>query len=69
MKTFIKISEDTIVNLNNIIKIIKTDIKVNDKIVYHIRYFTTDLIYVTQIFNSKEERDVFFKNICNDLMY
>ena len=69
MKTFIKISEDTIININNVIKIIKTDIKVNDKIVYRIRYFTIDLIYVTQIFNSKEERDSFFKNVCNDLMY
>ena len=26
MKTFIKISEDTIINVNNVIKIIKTDI-------------------------------------------
>ena len=69
MKTFIKISEDTIININNVIKIIKTDIEVNDKIVYRIRYFTTDLIYVTQIFNSKEDRDAFFKNVCNDLMY
>lgn len=69
MKTFLKISENTIINLNNVIKIIKTDIKVNNKIVYCIRYYTIDLIHVNQRFNSKEERDTFFTNVCNDLMY
>lgn len=69
MKTFIKISEDTIVNLNNVIKIIKTNIKVNDKIVYCIRYYTIDTIHVNQYFDSQEERDIFFKHICDDLIY
>lgn len=69
MKTFIKISEDTIVNICNVIKIIKTTIKVNDRMVYIIRYYTTDLMHINQYFNSKEERDIFFKNVCSDLMY
>ena len=69
MKTFIKISEDTIVNVRNVIKITKTTIKVNDKTVYIIKYYTTDLMNVHQYFNSKEERDIFFKNVCSDLMY
>ena len=69
MKTFIKISEDTIVNINNVIKITKTIIRVNDKLRYCIEYYTTDLINNIQRFNSKEERDLFFNDICNDLMY
>lgn len=69
MKTFIKISEDTIVNTNNIIKIIKTNVKVNDKKLYCVKYYATDYIDATQYFNSKEERDSFFTNICNDLIY
>lgn len=69
MKTFIKISEDIIVNLRNVIKIIKTTIKINDKTVYCIKYYTIDTIHVNQYFHSQEERDIFFKNICNNLMY
>lgn len=69
MKTFIKISEDTIVNLRNVIKIIKATIEVNDKPKYIIKYYTTDLIHINQYFVSKEERDLFFNNICYDLMY
>lgn len=63
MKTFLKISDNTIVNINNVIKIIKTDVQVNDKIVYCIRYYTIDLIHINQYFNSKEERDNFFINV------
>ena len=63
MKTFLKISDDTIINTNNIIKIIKTNAKVNNKTVYCIKY------YATQYFISKEERDNFFTNMCSDLMY
>lgn len=69
MKTFLKISDDTIINTNNIIKIIKTDAKVNNKTVYCIKYYATDYIDATQYFISKEERDIFFTNICSDLMY
>ena len=69
MKTFIKISDNTIININNIIEIIKTEVTVNDRIVYCIKYYATDCIDATQYFNSKEERDNFFTNICNDLMY
>lgn len=69
MKTFIKISEDVIVNVRNVIKIIKATIEVNDKLKYVIKYYTTDLINITQYFVSKEERDLFFNNVCSDLMY
>ena len=69
MKTFLKISEDIIINTNNIIKIIRTEVTVNDKIVYCIKYYATDCIDATQYFDSKEERDNFFTNICSDLMY
>lgn len=69
MKTFIKISEDIIVNLNNVVKITKSTIKVNDKTVYCIKYYTIDAIHVNQYFGSQEERDIFFKNVCSDLMY
>ena len=69
MKTFIKISEDIIVNINNVIKIIKSTIKVSDKTVYCIVYYTIDTMHVNQYFGLQEERDIFFKNVCSDLIY
>lgn len=69
MKTFIKISEDTILNTNNIIKITKYDTNLGNNLSYCIDYYTIDNKCKKQHFNSKEERDIFFRNICDDLIY
>lgn len=69
MKTFLKISDDTIINVNNIVKIIKTTQKINYEDKYSIRYYINITDYIIQYFTSKEERDIFFTNICSDLMY
>lgn len=69
MKTFIKISEDTIVNIRNVVKIIKTTEKMYYGNKHTIRYYINNVDYITQYFVSKEERNIFFKNICGDLMH
>lgn len=69
MKTFLKISDDTIINVNNIVKITKTTERLNYGNKYGIRYYINITDYINQYFNSKEERDNFFKNVCNELMY
>ena len=69
MKTFLKISDDIIINVNNMVKITKSTIKVNDENKYCIRYYINITDYITQYFISKKERDIFFTNVCSDLMY
>ena len=69
MKTFLKISDDTIINVNNIVKITKTTEQVYYGHKHTIRYYINNTDYITQFFIKKEERDTFFTNICSDLMY
>lgn len=69
MKTFLKISEDSIININTIVKITKTTEKIYYGNKYTIRYYIDTTNYITQYFISKEERDIFFTNVCNDLIY
>ena len=69
MKTFIKISDNCIINTTKVSTIFKIETEVNFKTVYIIRYRINDNYFKDQYFDSKEERDNFFKNVCDDLMY
>lgn len=69
MKTFLKISDNCIINTTKITTINKIEHKVNFKTIYCIRYRIDNTYFKDQYFNTQDERDLFFDNICTDLMY
>ena len=69
MKTFLKISDDCIINTTKITIIGKIKHKVNFETKYCIRYRINNDCYKDQYFDTEEKRDLFFNNICSDLMY
>lgn len=68
MKTFLEISDSCIINITKITTITKFETKVNSELKYGICYNLHD-DYRNQFFNTQEERDLFFDDICNDLIY
>ena len=69
MKTFLKISDKCIINTTKISTIIKIENRVNYEMKSGIRYRIYNDFYKDQYFDTQEERDLFFDNICNNLMY
>ena len=69
MKTFLEVSDNCIINTTKITTITKIELKVNFNTRYCIRYRIDDTHHKDQYFDTQEERDLFFNNICNDLIY
>lgn len=69
MKTFLEISDNCIINTTKITTITKIENKVNFETKYCIRYCIGNDYHKDQYFDTEEERDLFFDDICNDLIY